>query len=378
MNLNTICVHGSKDKNNSTGAISVPIYQSATFVHNGENTEFDYSRLKNPTRQCVEQVVAKLENGTDCLALSSGMAAINCIIELFSPNDHIIASDDLYGGSHRLFNSICKKNGITFSFIVDSNIEQIKKLIKSETKAIFIETPTNPMMNVVDIEALSKIAKQNNLLLIVDNTFLTPYFQNPLNLGADIVVHSGTKYLGGHNDTLAGFLVTKNSDLYEKLSYIYKTIGACLSAFDSWLLIRGIKTLPIRMEKQQQNAIAIANWLIQQPKIKKVFYTGLESHPNYNISKKQARGFGSMISFEVETEQLAKQILNKVKIIQFAESLGGVETLITYPITQTHADLPKEQQEARGINEKLLRISVGIEDIDDLLNDLKQAISDRE
>ena len=376
MNINTLCVHGNNKSQDPTGALCVPIYQSATFSHPGvgQSTGYDYSRLQNPTREQLEKVVATLEGGIDAIAFSSGMAAITTIMELFSPQDHIIASDDLYGGSHRLFHHISEKNGLCFDFINTSDSSIVEQYIRPETKAIFIETPTNPMMQVTDIAALSKIAKAHHILLIVDNTFLTPYFQQPLKLGADIVMHSGTKYLCGHNDTLAGFLVTSSLELSEKLRFIYRTTGACLSPFDSWLLIRGIKTLAVRMDKQQENAIKVANWLRTQEKVKKVYYVGLPDHPSYTLSSTQASGFGAMISFEVDSKETAKNLLERVNVVLFAESLGGVETLITYPMLQTHADIPEEEREAKGINDRLLRLSVGLEYIDDILADLSQAL----
>jgi len=378
--LNTRCLHGNNEKRllDKTGAISFPIYQTATFAHPsvGNSTGYDYSRLQNPTREQLEKVVASLENGHEAVAFSSGMAAMNTLMELFQPGDHIIASDDLYGGTIRIFNHINKKNGIEVDFVNTMDCTSVQKSIKSNTKAIFIETPTNPMMNVTDIQAIAKIAKQHNLLFVVDNTFLSPYFQNPISLGADIVLHSGTKFLGGHNDTIAGLLVLANASLTEKIRFILKTTGAGLSPFDSWLLLRGIKTLPIRMEYQQKNALAIAKWLTDQEKIEAVYYVGLPTHPGYEINRKQATGAGSMISFHVNTEQTAIQILEKLQVIQYAESLGGVESLITYPMLQTHADVPVEEREAKGINRTLLRLSVGIEHIEDLLKDLTQALSD--
>jgi len=378
--INTKCLYGNMEsrKTEPTGAISYPIYQTATFAHPGvgESTGYDYSRLQNPTREQLEKVVATLENGHEAVAFSSGMAATNALMELFRPGDHVIASDDLYGGTIRIFNHINRKNGIQVDFVDTSNLDAIIDNITENTKAIYIETPTNPMMNVTDLRAVSKIAKSNNILLIVDNTFLSPYFQNPIVLGADIVLHSGTKFLGGHNDTLAGFLVLANETLTEQIRFIVKTTGAGLSPFDSWLLLRGIKTLPIRMEKQQENALVLAKWLEQQDKVKSVYYVGLPSHIGYQVNKSQASGAGSMISFHVDSEQTATRILEKVQIIQYAESLGGVESLMTYPMLQTHADVPKKIREAKGINERLLRLSVGIEHIDDLLDDLAQALHD--
>lgn len=372
----TRCIYGNNERVNAdtTGAISFPIYQTATYAHPavGESTGFDYSRLQNPTRQQLERVVASLEKGIDALAFASGMAAITALMEIFEPGNHIITDADLYGGSIRLFNNISKKNGLTFSHI-NCLKENIEDYINENTKAIYIETPTNPMMNVIDIRETSRIAKKHNILLIVDNTFLSPYFQNPLELGADIVVHSGTKFLGGHNDTLAGFVVTNSQEISDKLRFIIKTVGSGLAPLDSWLILRGIKTLPLRMERAQENAKAIVEFLLSQPKVKKVYYPGIEGTKGYEVCKKQARGFGSMLTFEVESKELAYHILGNTKLIPYAESLGGVETLLTYPTTQTHADVPEEIKIANGITDSVLRMSVGIEDKEDLISDLRQA-----
>jgi cystathionine gamma-synthase len=339
----------------------------------GESTGFDYSRLQNPTRKQVEHVVASLEGGVDALAFSSGMAAIAALMELFEPGDHIIADSDLYGGSIRLFDNVSKKNGISFS-AVEAVDEKIENYIQKNTRAIYIETPTNPMMNVIDIRLVARIAKKYNLLLIVDNTFLTPYFQKPFELGADIIIHSGTKFLGGHNDTLAGFIVTNSWDISEKLRFLIKTVGSGLSPLDSWLILRGIKTLPLRMEKAQENAKTLVEFLLREEKVTKVYYPGIEGTKGYDISKSQADGFGSMISFEVESKELALHILSATKLIPFAESLGGTETLLTYPVTQTHADVPEELRVKNGMTDKLLRLSAGIEDAEDLIEDIRQAI----
>lgn len=305
------------------------------------------------------------------------MAAITLMMELFAPGDHLIVDSDLYGGSIRLFNNVSVKNGIEITSI-DCYKENVESYIKENTKAVYIETPTNPMMNVTDIEKLSKITKKHNILLIVDNTFLSPYFQNPLDLGADIVVHSGTKFLGGHNDTLAGFLVTNREDISEKFRFLIKTTGSGLAPFDSWLILRGIKTLGIRMEKSQQNAIEIANWLKEQSIVTQVIYPGLKEHPGHEIMKKQARGFGAMLTFKVKSTEIALGILERVRMIKYAESLGGVETLITYPTTQTHADVPKEIREKNGITENTLRLSVGIEDVKDLIAELDKIFKELE
>ncbi|HWQ80105.1 MAG TPA: PLP-dependent aspartate aminotransferase family protein [Anaerovoracaceae bacterium] len=375
--IKTQCIHVNNEKRDLTGSVSVPIYQSATFHHIGvgESTGYDYTRQQNPTREHLEKVVAALEGGSDAMAFTSGMAAISALMELFHPGDHIIASSDLYGGSIRLFHQINTKNGLTFSFVDTTDIQNVKDALQENTKAVFIETPSNPTMLVTDIRAVSGLTKERGILLIVDNTFLTPYFQRPLKLGADIVTHSGTKYLGGHNDTLAGFLVVDDKILAEKLRHLLMSVGSGLSPFDSWLLIRGIKTLAVRMEKQQENAMAIAEWLRRHPKVKKVYYVGLADHSSYEVSLNQSTGFGSMISFSVDTEDTARQVLERVRIILYAESLGGVETLITYPMLQTHADLSKEERDAKGINETLLRLSVGLEFVDDLIEDLKQALA---
>ena len=359
------------------GSVSFPIYQTATYAHPGvgQSTGFDYSRLQNPTREQVEKVVCQLEGGIDAFALSTGMAAITLLMELFSPGDHIIADSDLYGGSIRLFDNVSQKNGISFTR-VNCTTENLEPLITEKTKAIYIETPTNPMMNVTDITATAALAKKHGLLLIVDNTFMSPYFQNPLELGADIVIHSGTKYLAGHNDTLAGFIVTNRTDIQEKLRFLIKTTGAGLSPFDSWLVLRGIKTLAVRMEKAQKNAAKIAEWLKKQKSIVRVLYPGLKEHLGYKIMKKQARGFGAMLTFQTDTTERALSILSRVQLIQYAESLGGVETLITYPTTQTHADVPEEIRLKNGITPATLRLSVGIENADDLIADLAQALKE--
>lgn len=384
INIETKCLHLVEDANNSDegvckslhyGSVSYPIYQTATYAHPavGQSTGFDYSRLQNPTRAQVEKVVAQLEGGIDAFALSTGMAAISLLFEIFKPGDHLIIDSDLYGGAIRLFDHVTSKNGVEFSR-ANCSVDDVEALVKPNTKAIYIETPTNPMMNVTDIRSLSVIAKKHGLLLIVDNTFLSPYFQNPLALGADVVIHSGTKYLAGHNDTLAGFIVTNREDIQEKLRFLIKTTGAGLSPFDCWLVLRGIKTLAIRMEAAQKNAQKIVAWLKNQKGVTKVIYPGLPEHPGYEIMKKQARGFGAMVTFNVTDEALAKKILGSVQLIQYAESLGGVETLITYPTTQTHADVPEELRLKNGITPATLRLSVGIENADDLIEDLKQAL----
>ncbi|MDR0948240.1 MAG: aminotransferase class I/II-fold pyridoxal phosphate-dependent enzyme [Lachnospiraceae bacterium] len=358
-NINTLCVHGAKDTNNTTGSITVPVYQTATFAHPGvgQSTGYDYSRLQNPTRNALEKTIAALDGGLDALAFSSGMAALNVLCELFAPGDHIIATNDLYGGSVRLLNHIARKNGVDVTYIDTGNIDLVNAAIKPNTKAIFVESPSNPMMQVTDISALANISRKEGLLFIVDNTFLTSIYQRPLALGADVVLYSGTKYISGHNDTLAGFLVTNRADLSEKLRFLYKTIGACLAPWDCFLVLRGVKTLAIRMERITENARKIAAWLKEQPRIKKVLYCGQSG----------------MISIQTDSAETAHRILRNVKTISFAESLGGVESLITYPILQTHADVPIHVREALGIDDCLLRLSVGIEYAEDLVLDLEAA-----
>lgn len=376
MEFRTRVVHGGDHPTDASGAVSTPIHLATTFAHPGvgESTGFDYARTSSPTRQHLERLVADLEYGVDALAVSTGMAAISLVCELFAPGDHIIHSDDLYGGSIRYFRNVLAKRGVTFSAVDTNDVDALAALITPATKAVFVETPTNPMMHVTDVAAVASFATSHNLLTIVDNTFLSPYYMNPLRLGADVVVHSGTKYLGGHNDSLAGYVVTAGQTLAEQLRAIAGSVGYTLGAFDCWLQIRGIKTLALRMDAASANAAAVAQWLRTQPKVKAVHYVGLPDHPQYELSKRQARGFGSMLSFEVDTEETAKGLLNRIKVAQYAESLGGVETLITYPYTQTHADVPADERRSRGITERLLRMSVGIEDQADLIADLTQAL----
>ena len=377
MKIDTLCIH-STSKKNEWGCLTTPIYQTSTFVHAGveDPSEYSYSRLANPTRAHLEHLVALLENGKRAFAFSSGMAAITTAIKLVTPPAHIIASNDLYGGSIRLFRNEALSYGYEFDFIDTSDLELVKSKIRKDTKAIYIETPSNPLMKVSDISALADIAHNINALLFVDNTFLTPYFQNPINLGADVVVHSGTKFLGGHNDALAGFVIVKDDALEERLAYLYKTTGSCLSPFDSFLIERGIKTLAIRMDRINENAKVVAKWLRDNDKVEKVYYVGFEDNKDYQVSIKQARGFGGMISFELKDQKYTNQILKNVKVFQYAESLGGVESLITFPKKQTHADVPVDQLNKAGINDKFLRISVGIENSQDLIEDLRQAFED--
>ena len=377
--IETICVHGGEHRfEDIRESLSVPIYQTAAFGHPdlGHSPDrFYYTRLTNPTRTHLQETVAALEGAHDAIAFTSGMAAITAVFELFAPGDRILCSADLYGGTVLLFDSIGKKNGLRLDLVDTTDAEALRAAITPDTKAIYIETPSNPMMNVTDIRLCAELAHSVGAILIVDNTFLSPYFQNPIALGADIVIHSGTKYLGGHNDTLAGFICLKDATYSEKLYKISYTLGATLSPFDSWLMIRGIKTLALRMERAQENALAIAAWLKQQNLVTKVYYVGLPEHPGYAVNASQSRGSGAMLSFAVATPELAQQVLAKVKIITFAESLGGPESLITFPATQTHADVAEEERKALGITDCFLRMSVGLEKAEDLIADLDQALN---
>ena len=379
LSIESRCIHLEGDDPAARyGAISFPIYQTATFAHPalGESTGYDYSRVQNPTRQQLEKTLAALEQGTDAVAFSSAMAAILAVMELFAPGDHIVTEADLYGGTPRLFHTVSEPRGITFTTVNFSDgTAQVAAAIRSETKALYIETPTNPMMRVTDIRAVAELAHAHGALLIVDNTFLSPYLQNPLTLGADIVVHSGTKYLSGHNDTLAGFAVVKDAALAARLREISKTIGANLAPFDAWLLLRGIQTLAVRMDRAEENAMALAQWLKTRPEVTRVIYPGLPEHPGHALMKQQARGFGAMLTFEVRDKREVPVLLKAVRLIRFAESLGGTESLLTYPITQTHADVPPEVLAANGLTDRILRLSVGIENINDLRTDLEQAFA---
>jgi cystathionine gamma-synthase len=373
--LQTVLARGVNFSEERTGAVSVPIYQSATFRHPGlnESTGFDYSRAVNPTRSELEKNLALAERGKEALAFSSGMGAISALIKLYKPGDHLVVSEDLYGGTYRLFTEYYEKYGLSFSWVDTSNPEALKNALRAETRAIFIETPSNPMMKVTDIAACAELIHRRGGDLIVDNTFLSPWFQNPLDLGADLVVHSGTKYLGGHNDTLSGFIVHSREDLKEPLRNVRKSEGATLSPFDSWLILRGLKTLALRMEKHERNALAIAHWLRGHERVEQVFYTGFEDHPQYGLTRRQARGYGGMVSFYLRDPADVPVLFKTLSLILFAESLGGVESLITYPMVQTHSSIPEAMRLSAGVNEKLIRLSVGIEDPEDLIADLAGA-----
>ncbi len=371
-------VHGCHQYD-ATGAISDPIYLSATYRHPGfkQSTGYDYGRVDNPTRHELELTLARLERGERAWTLSSGMAAINMALHLLQPGDHILLSEDLYGGTVRLVNDIYSAYGLTYDYVDTSDLAATEAKITDKTRLLFIETPSNPMMRISDIEALAKLAHAHHALLVVDNTFLSPHFQKPLTLGADIVVHSATKYLCGHNDIIAGVIAIadRNADYGQKLELLIKSEGPNLSPMDSWLLLRSIKTLGIRVERQEQNAQKIAEWLTTQENVTDVYYVGLPSHPGHELQQRQATGNGSMISFKVKTPELAKAMLERIRLIAFAESLGGVESLLTYPLAQTHAEMPQELLARTGLDDRLLRLSVGIEDAEDLIADLSQALN---
>ncbi|MDR1797825.1 MAG: PLP-dependent aspartate aminotransferase family protein [Clostridiales Family XIII bacterium] len=383
MEFETRCVHPPRGDFDGTGAIATPIYQTATFAHEGLGEDgatgsgYDYTRQQNPTREQLERLVADLEEADDAIAFTSGMAAVRALMELFVPGDRIVCSGDLYGGTYRLFDQVLTPFGLAFSYgkSTDEVLARIGEAPEG-LRAVYIETPTNPMMNVFDIRRIAEAARAAGALFIVDNTFLTPYFQRPLTLGADIVLHSGSKYLGGHNDTIAGFLAIRGQELSERLRFVAKTTGSGLSPFDSFLLIRGIKTLALRLDRAQENALALAEWLGAHPLVTSVRYPGLPDHEGYALSGRQATGFGAMIAFSVADAALVRQILARVRVIRFAESLGGTESLITYPVLQTHADIPEQERLEIGITDKLLRLSVGVESAADLIADLRQALGD--
>lgn len=371
-------VHGALGTEPLTGSVSFPIFQTATFRFRGlqDSLGYDYTRLQNPTVQELERTLAILEEGEHCLALSSGMAAVMCTFSLLRPKDHVILSDDIYGGSYEIANTVLIDNGMERTFVDLSEIEELKKNIKPNTKMIFIESPTNPTMKVADIEQICKIAHEKGIIVVVDNTLMTPYFQKPLTLGADIVIHSGTKYLEGHNDTMAGFVVTKTTEYVDALRKFLIYQGACLAPMNAWLTLRGIKTLELRMDRHNENTKKVAEFLRNHPKVKKVYYIGFPDHKDYAVTTKQSSGFGGMLSFEVDTKETALRVIDKVDLIIFAGSLGGCESLLTYPMIVTHHEVPVEEREKLGINDRMLRLSVGIENAEDIIEDLRQALED--
>lgn len=364
-------------KETATGAVSFPVYQATAFRHPklGQSTGFDYARTKSPTRAVLEEAAAQLESGDAAFACSSGMAALQTIFALFSQGDHLIVSLDLYGGTYRLLERIMSRFGVTASYVDTNDVDAMASLWTPNTKAVLIETPTNPLMMITDLERVAAWAKSKGMLTIVDNTLLTPFFQRPIELGADIIIHSATKYLGGHNDVLAGLIVTKGKELSEEMTFLHNSIGAVLGPQDSWLLMRGMKTLALRMERHQYNATAVANYLLEHPAVEDVYYPALPHHPGHDIQNRQSSGNTGIFSFRLKDARYIEPILRHIKLIAFAESLGGVESLMTYPAVQTHADIPLEIRQAIGVDDRLLRFSVGIEHADDLIADLEQALA---
>ncbi|MDK2854950.1 MAG: cysteine-S-conjugate beta-lyase [Bacillota bacterium] len=376
MKPDTKVLHTGFEVDIKTGAVSYPIYQTSTFKQEspGVHKGYEYSRTGNPTREALENIVASLEEGVRGFAFSSGMAAISAVLSLFSAGDHLVVSEDVYGGTYRVLSKVFSRSGLEVSYVDTSEVSNIEKAIRKNTRAVFIETPTNPLLRITDIRAVAQFCKPRNFLLVVDNTFMTPYWQKPLTLGADIVVHSATKYLGGHSDVVAGLAAVKDGRLAEQLHFIQNATGGVLGPFDSWLLMRGIKTLGIRMERHEKNAQELARWLKTLPQVKKVYYPGLPEHPGHDLHKSQAGGFGGMISFELESEELAERMVRNLKLITLAESLGAVESLISIPSLMTHASIPEEERERRGIKKALVRLSVGIENVEDLKEDIRAAI----
>lgn len=378
MKFNTKTIHGNQQHEPATGAVMTPIFQTSTFAQSspGVHKGYEYSRGANPTRTALEGALASIENGTHGFAFGSGLAATDSVMKMLNPGDEIIAMDDLYGGSYRMFTRIYSKYGLKFHFVDMTNPQNVLDKLTDKTKLIWIETPTNPLMKIVDIQAVCEAVKGKDLLVAVDNTFASPYIQNPLDLGADIVMHSATKYLNGHSDVVAGALIVKDAELAERLHFQLFAGGGILGPQDSYLVLRGIKTLHVRMQRHCENGQKVAEFLVNHPKVDKVFYPGLESHPNHAVAKKQMRGFGGMVSFTFKTgaQADAAQFLEKLKVFTLAESLGGVESLANHPTTMTHASIPADVRLANGITDDLVRLSVGIEDIDDLLKDLEQAL----
>lgn len=378
MKLATKFIHAGMEPDPSTGAVMVPIYQTSTYVQEapGKNKGFEYARSQNPTRFALEEAFAKIENGNYGLAFSSGVAATDAVIKLLNPGDEVIAANDMYGGTYRLFTKVFERFGIVFTYVDTTNVENIAKAISAKTKLVWVETPTNPLMNITDISAVAAITKANKCLLCVDNTFASPYLQNPLDLGADIVMHSATKYLGGHSDVIQGCLVVNDKQLRDDLYFIQKSCGAVPGPQDCFLVLRGIKTLHVRMQRHCENGAKIAHWLRNHPKVAKVYWPGFEDSKGYAIAKQQMRGFGGMISFELKNDTIEEvnRVLSSTHLFSLAESLGGVESLINHPASMTHASIPREERIKNGLSDGLIRLSVGIEDVDDLIEDLNKAI----
>mgnify|MGYP001772946632 CR=1 FL=1 len=377
MGFSTIAIHAGNEPDPTTGAVSVPIYQTSTYAQEGlgKHKGFEYARTQNPTRLALEKNIAALEGARFGFAFASGMSAIDAVLKLVRSGDHVILSDNTYGGTFRLFNRVLSNYKVEFDLVDTTEIANVKKAFKANTKMVFVETPTNPIMAITDLKAISDIAHYHGAKVVCDNTFMSPYLQRPMEFGVDIVVHSTTKYLNGHSDSVGGFVALNDEADAEWIRFIQNSVGAILSPFDSFLVLRGTKTLALRMERHDLNGRAVANFLSEHPKVKKVYYPGLKSHPQHELAKRQQKGFGGMISFETGSLENAKIVLENVKLCTLAESLGGVETLMCHPATMTHASVPKEKREALGITDGLIRISVGIEDVEDIIEDLDKALA---
>jgi cystathionine beta-lyase/cystathionine gamma-synthase len=377
MGFSTIAIHAGNEPDSATGAVSVPIYQTSTYAQDalGEHKGFEYARTQNPTRSALEKNIAALEGAKYGFAFASGMSATDAVLKLVKAGEHVIVGDNTYGGTYRLFSKILANYGIEFDYVDTSDVTNVERAFKPNTKMVFVETPTNPVMTVTDLQAVSDVAHAHGVRVVCDNTFMSPYLQQPMNFGVDIVVHSTTKYLNGHSDSIGGFVALNDEEDAEWIKFVQNGIGAILSPFDSFLVLRGTKTLAVRMEAHDKNGRAVAAFLAEHPSVKKVYYPGLQSHPQYELASRQQKGFGGMVAFETGSLESAKKVLESVKICTLAESLGGVESLISHPATMTHASVPLEKRESLGITDGLVRVSVGIEDIEDIISDLDQALN---
>jgi cystathionine beta-lyase/cystathionine gamma-synthase len=375
MGFSTDCIHAGQEPEEQTGAVTVPIFQTSTYVQPelGRNKGYEYARTKNPTRSALEANLAALERGKHAHCFASGMSATDTVFRTLEKGDHVVAGENLYGGSYRLFSRVCEKFGVEFTYVDTANVANVKNALRDNTRIVFLETPTNPMMTITDIAACADVAHQRGALVVVDNTFCSPFLQRPIELGADIVVHSTTKFLNGHSDSVGGVVVSNSDEIAEKIGFLQNAVGAILSPFDSWLVLRGVKTLAVRMKRHEENGGAMANYLAHQAKVQKIYYPGLPDHPQHALAKKQMSGFGALISFDLGSYANAKKFLDRVRLCSLGESLGGVETLISHPETMTHASVPVETRKRLGITPGLVRISVGIEDIEDLIGDLENA-----
>ena len=375
MGFSTDCIHAGQEPEPQTGAVSVPIFQTSTYVQPelGRHKGFEYARTKNPTRDALEASLAALERGKRAHCFASGMSATDTVFRLLKSGDHVIAGENMYGGSYRLFSRVVEKFGVDFTYVDTSSVDEVRRAMRASTRILFLETPTNPMMTITDIAACAAVAHEQNVLVVVDNTFCSPYLQRPIELGADIVVHSTTKFLNGHSDSVGGVVISNSDEIAEQIGFLQNAVGAILSPFDSWLVLRGVKTLAVRMKQHEENGHAMAAYLSKQPKVQKLYYPGLPDHPQHELAKKQMNGFGAMISFELGSYERAKAFLDRVKLCSLGESLGGVETLISHPESMTHASVPVDTRRRLGITPGLVRISVGIEDVEDLIADLEYA-----